>query len=168
MMTRNRSGAERARRSLFHPSRGVQRSAIRDPRSSESGQALVETALVAGLVALIAFMLLAWIPVHRARSVATTAAYACAQFVSQSADPGRAAWMGQTAALETVNADWSASAGIRYTVEVAPAPPGGDGHCTVRYTTPAWFGGLLGDAARGAAEITFHARGEQWKADWHD
>jgi hypothetical protein len=54
---------------------------------SERGQALAETALFAVLAILMAFGLLAWIPAHRARTAATSAAYACSQFLSQSPDP---------------------------------------------------------------------------------
>ena len=43
-------------------------------RKSERGQALAETALFGLLAVVMAFGLLAWIPVHRARTAATAAA----------------------------------------------------------------------------------------------
>ena len=56
-------------------------------RKSERGQALAETAIFSLMAVLLAFGLLAFIPQHRARTVATSAAYSCAQFVSQSPNP---------------------------------------------------------------------------------
>lgn len=132
----------------------------------ERGQALVEVAIFSILLILIAYGLLSWVPVYRARSVANTAAYACAQFISQSADPARGVWMGETAAWETLNGDWSGSAGVSY--GVATVPPGGAGEpgvCAVSYRTPTWFGGLLGTESR--QSVTWYAsRGERWKARW--
>ena len=43
-------------------------------RRTERGQAMAETALFATLAVLMAFGLLAWIPVHRARTASTAAA----------------------------------------------------------------------------------------------
>src|SRR5258706_12825918 len=80
-------------------------------RNGERGQALAETALFAMLAVLMAFGLLAWIPTHRARSAATAAAYACAQFLSQSPDPARAQRNAVNVAWNTLNADWSATSG---------------------------------------------------------
>ena len=59
-------------------------------KRTERGQAMAETALFAMLAVILAFGLLSWIPTHRARTAATAAAYACAQFLSQSPDPARA------------------------------------------------------------------------------
>lgn len=133
---------------------------------SERGQALAETAVFSVLLVIIAYGLLSWVPVYRARSVANTAAYGCTQFISQSSNPGRARWMGETAAWETLNGDWSGAAGVEYGVEVVPpSGPGQAGVCAVSYRTPTWFGGLLGTESQ--ESVTWYAsRGERWKARW--
>ncbi len=140
-------------------------SARRRPKSTrdECGQALVETAAVTFILVVFALGLLALIPAHRARSVATAAAYACAQFVTQApGDPGRAAWMGEQVARQTLEGDWSESAGVRYSVYVMPAGPGAPGACTVTYLVPSWFG--FGGPSVQA--VTAVGRGERWKARW--
>ena len=85
-------------------------------KSKERGQALAETALFAMLAVIMAFGLLAWIPTHRARTAATEAAYACSQFLSQSPDPAHARSNAVNVAWQTLNADWSATAGVQYLV----------------------------------------------------
>jgi len=45
--------------------------------------------LFSTLVIIMAFGLLSWIPFHRARTAATAAASACAQFASPSSGPDR-------------------------------------------------------------------------------
>ena len=112
---------------------------------SERGQALAETALFAMLAVVMAFGLLAWIPTHRARTAATAAAYACSQFLSQSPDPARAQRNAVKIAWNTLDADWSATAGVAYRVQViSPNGPGLPGRCAVSYQAPALFDGLLG------------------------
>ena len=88
-------------------------------RIGERGQALAETALFAMLAVIMAFGLLAWIPTHRARTAATAAAYACSQFLSQSPDPSRARRNAVNVAWQTLDADWSATAGVHGTTRVA-------------------------------------------------
>lgn len=134
---------------------------------SERGQALAETALFGVLAVIMAFGLLAWIPVHRTRTAATAAAYACAQFLSQSPDPARAAANARQVAWQTLNADWSGTRGVSYQISVQPpAGPGQPGRCDVRYRTPALFNGLLGLSQDDWNQAWFVSRSETWKARW--
>ena len=133
----------------------------------ERGQALAETALFAILAVLMAFGLLAWIPTHRARSAATAAAYACTQFLSQSPDPARAKRNAVNVAWKTLNADWSATGGVQYQVQVSPpSGPGLPGRCLVSFQAPTLFNGLLGLSAGGWNSEWFISRSETWKARW--
>ena len=136
-------------------------------RRGERGQALAETALFAILAVLMAFGLLAWIPTHRARSAATASAYACTQFLSQSPDPARAKRNAVNVAWRTLNADWSATAGVQYRVQVSPpSGPGLPGRCLVSFQAPTLFNGLLGLGAGGWNSEWFISRSETWKARW--
>jgi hypothetical protein len=131
------------------------------------GQALAETALFGMLVVLLAGGLLAWIPVHRARTAATTAAYGCAQYLSQTPNPGRAAISARQVAQQTLHGDWSATAGVRYRVQVIPpAGSGQPGRCAVSYQTASWFARLLGLDQAGWDTVWFISRSESWKARW--
>jgi hypothetical protein len=133
----------------------------------ERGQALPETALFATLAILIAFGLLSWIPVHRARTAATAAAYACSQFLSQSPDPTRAQRNAVNVAWRTLNADWSATAGVQYRVQVSPPSGLGlPGRCLVSFQAPTLFNGLLGLSTGGWNSEWFISRSETWKARW--
>ena len=133
----------------------------------ERGQALAETALFAMLTVIMAFGLLAWIPVHRARTAATAAAYACSQFLSQSPDPARARINAVNVAWQTLNADWSATAGVQYRVQVSPpSGPGEPGQCLVVFQAPTLFDGLLGLSESGWNSEWFISRSETWKAKW--
>jgi hypothetical protein len=134
---------------------------------AQAGQALAEFALFSTLVIIMAFGLLSWISFHRARTAATSAAYACAQFLSQSPDPHRAARNAYLIAQQTLNADWTATLGVQYRVRVAP--PGGTGEpgaCSVAYNVPVFFNGLLGLDNPGWSEQWFVSRSETWKAKW--
>lgn len=136
-------------------------------RRGERGQALAETALFAILAVLMALGLLSWIPVHRARTAATAAAYACSQFLSQSPDPTRAQRNAINVAWQTLNADWSATKGVNYRVQVSPpGGPGLPGQCLVSYQAPTLFNGLLGLGAGGWNSEWFISRSETWKARW--
>jgi hypothetical protein len=140
-------------------------------RRNEHGQALAETALFALLAVLMAFGLLAWIPTHRARTAATAAAtaaaYACSQFLSQSPDPSRAGRNAVNVAWRTLDADWSATAGVQYQVQVsAPGGPGLPGRCLVSFQAPTLFNGLLGLNESGWNNEWFLSRSETWKARW--
>lgn len=134
---------------------------------SEQGQAMPETALFAVLAILMAFGLLAWIPVHRARSAATAAAYACSQFLSQSPNPSRAGRNAVDMAWQTLNADWSATAGVEYRVQVIPpSGPGLPGRCTVSFQASTLFNRFLGLDQGGWNREWFISRSETWKARW--
>jgi hypothetical protein len=133
----------------------------------ERGQAMAETALFAVLAVLMAFGLLAWIPTHRARTAATAAAYACSQFLSQSPDPARAQHNAVTVARRTLNADWSATAGVQYRVQVStPSGPGQPGRCLVTFQAPTLFNGFLQLSASDWHSEWFISRSETWKARW--
>lgn len=135
--------------------------------SSERGQAMAETALFAVLAVLMAFGLLAWIPTHRARTAATAAAYACSQFLSQSPDPARAQRNAANIAQKTLSADWSATAGVQYRVQVSPpGGPGQPGRCQVSFQAPTLFNGLLGLSRSAWHSEWFVSRSETWKARW--
>lgn len=134
---------------------------------SERGQAMAETALFAMLAVVMAFGLLAWIPTHRARTAATAAAYACTQFLSQSPDPARAGRNAVNIAWQTLNADWSATQGVEYRVQVSPpSGPGLPGRCLVSFQAPTLFNGLLGLSASDWHNEWFISRSETWKARW--
>jgi hypothetical protein len=123
--------------------------------------------LFAMLAVLMAFGLLAWIPTHRARTAATAAAYACTQFLSQSPDPARAQHNAVNVAWRTLNADWSATAGVQYRVQVSqPSGPGLPGRCLVSFQAPTLFNRLLGLSQGGWNSEWFASRSETWKAWW--
>ena len=134
---------------------------------SESGQAMAETALFGILAVIMAFGLLAWIPVHRARTAATAAAYACSQFLSQSPNTRRAAANARQVAWKTLDATWSATRAVEYKVAViAPSGPGQPGRCSVSFQAPTLFNGLLQMGAGGWSQEWFISRSETWKARW--
>lgn len=137
-------------------------------RTSERGQAMAETALFGTLAVIMAFGLLAWIPVHRARTAATAAAYACAQFLSQSPNTARAAANARQVARQTLDATWSATRNVDYRVSViAPSGPGQPGRCAVSFHAPTLFNGLLRLGAGDWSTEWFISRSETWKARWH-
>ena len=136
-------------------------------KRTERGQAMAETALFAMLVVLLAFGLLSWIPTHRARTATTAAAYACAQFLSQSPDPARAENNARMIAWQTLNADWSATLGVEYRIEVEPPSGAGEaGRCQVSFHAPVLFNGLLGLSEGKWSDEWFISRSETWKARW--
>ena len=136
-------------------------------RKSERGQAMAETALFGMLAVIMAFGLLAWIPVHRARTAATAAAYACSQFLSQSPNTSRAATNAKQVAWRTLDATRSATRGVEYRVAViAPSGPGQPGRCAVSFHAPTLFNGLLQIGAGGWGREWFISRSETWKARW--
>ena len=136
-------------------------------RKSERGQAMAETALFGMLAVIMAFGLLAWIPVHRARTAATAAAYACSQFLSQSPNTARAAVNAKQVAWRTLDATWSATRGVEYRVAViAPSGPGQPGRCAVSFHAPTLFNGLLQIGAGDWGTEWFISRSETWKARW--
>ncbi len=138
------------------------------PRSTlhEKGQAMVETALFSVLAVILAFGMLSWIPLHRARTQATAAAYSCAQFISQSPNPSLAARNAIMAVEQTLNADWSATLGVNYKLVVSPGSPGGVGGCSVSYQGPVMFRGLGVLDPGGWSEEWDLSRSENWKAKW--
>lgn len=134
---------------------------------SEKGQALAETALFAILAVILTMAFLSYIPVHRTRTAATAAAYACAQFLSQSPNPDRAAANARQIAEQTINSVWTGTAGAQYRITVSPpSAPGRQGMCAVDYKAPGLFRRLLGTEAPWSTEY-FVSRSETWKARWN-
>lgn len=134
-------------------------------RRGERGQAMAETALFSMVAVLMAFALISLIPIHRTRTVAAAAAYACAQFISQSPNPKWAAWSAYHVAHQTLDADWSATLGAKYQVEVAPpSGPGKPGGCVVRFLPPLLFN-VFDIRLQWDSEF-FVSRSETWKAKW--
>jgi len=137
------------------------------PEVLSRGQALAELAIFSLMAVLLALSLLAFIPQHRARTVATAAAYSCAQFVSQSPNPNWAVYQARAVARRTWEADWSGTLGVQYDVEVlAPNGPGSAAGCAVFYQAPVLFNGLLGARDPGWSVEWFLTQSEAWKARW--
>jgi len=126
---------------------------------------MAETAIFATLAVIMGFGLLTWIPLHRARTVATAMAYACAQFLSQSPNPEWATRNALQIAESTLEADWSATMGMQYQVNVQAEFPGGAGVCTVQYQAPVLFRGLGFIGPEWSTE-QYISRSETWKARW--
>jgi len=144
------------------PSGGLSRA---KGKRSERGQALAEVALFSLLAVILGFSLLTLIPVHRARTAATSAAYSCAQFLSQSPRPSKAAHNAYNIAWQTLETPWSATLGVEYQVEVVPPSGSGQpGGCAVHWRAPLLFG--IGLTDPGWSTEWFVSRSETWKAKW--
>src|SRR5512141_2065947 len=89
----------------------------------QSGQALAEMAVISVVAMMLIFGTLSLIVLHRARSAALSASYACAQFLSQSPDPSLASRQAQAMADETIHGHWGGLPAVSFQVEVA-APAG--------------------------------------------
>ncbi len=136
-------------------------------KPGEQGQALAETALFAVLAVIVIFGILALIPFHRTRTATISAAYGCAQFLSQSPDPSKAVHNARQIAEQTLNGDWSATFGASYQIRVYPPNGRGmPGRCEVEWSAPVLFGGLLNLHAGSASKEVFVSRSETWKAKW--
>ncbi len=141
---------------------------IRSFKQSERGQALSETAIAAPVVILIIAGFLTLLPLHRARTAATAAAYGCAQFLSQSPDTRLAEQNAVNIAWDTLDAAWSATLFSDFDVDVqVPLQQGAPGTCTVRYRVPLLLGDILGADDGGWISVSFTSRSEVWKARWH-
>ena len=133
----------------------------------EKGQAMVETAVFSLLLVLLALALLALIPIHRSRTAATAAAFACAQFVSQALDPQQALDQAERVGRRTIEAAWSAAQDAGYQVQAwTGGQPGAAGGCSVSYLPPMLFNGLLNLNPPAWVTVSFRARTEPWKARW--
>ena len=136
-------------------------------KRGEQGQALAETALFAVLAVIVIFGILALIPFHRTRTAAISAAYGCAQFLSQSPDPSKAVHNARLIAQQTIDGDWSATFGASYQIRVYPPNGRGTpGRCEVQWSAPVLFGGLLNLRAGSSTSEVFISRSESWKALW--
>jgi hypothetical protein len=128
---------------------------------------MAETAIFSSMAVFLAFAMLALIPLHRARSAAVSAAYSCAQFISQSPNPAWAAYQARRVALATLEADWSGTLGVEYEVQALPADvPGGSAGCVVFFRPPLRFGGHFGIPQPGWSAKAFVSQAEAWKARW--
>lgn len=127
---------------------------------------MAETAVFSLMAVFLALGLLALIPIHRARTVSTAAAFACTQFVSQALDPDQAIAQAEAVGRRTLDAAWSGTAGADYQVEAWAAGASGNRGCRVRYRAPLLFGGSFGLAPPGWRTVEFISRTEPWKADW--
>ena len=136
-------------------------------KRGEQGQALAETALFAVLAVIVIFGILALIPFHRTRTAAISAAYGCAQFLSQSPNPSKAVHNARLIAQQTLDGDWSATFGASYQTYVYPPNGRGmPGRCDVQWSAPVLFGGLLNLRPGSATSEVFISRSEAWKAQW--
>ena len=145
----------------------MSRSASVIRKRGEQGQALAETALFAVLAVIVIFGILALIPFHRTRTAAISAAYGCAQFLSQSPNPSKAVHNARLIAQQTLDGDWSATFGASYQIYVYPPNGRGmPGRCDVQWSAPVLFGGLLNLRPGSATSEVFISRSEAWKAQW--
>jgi len=139
-------------------------SMIQNP--AERGQAMAETAVFSLMAVFLALGLLALIPIHRARTVSTAAAFACTQFVSQALDPERAVAQAEEVGRRTIDAAWSGTSGAEYEIAAWVSGPSGDRGCRVEYRAPLLFGGSFGLEPPGWRTVGFTTLSETWKADW--
>ena len=130
------------------------------------GQAMVEAALVLVPLVFLALLGVNVLVLHRVRTAATAAAYACAQYVTQFPHrPERAAEAGAAAAGRILSAPWSATRTARFAFDVTPpGGPGETGRCTVHYSVrlpfaPSGLGGVQGS-------ISITGAGERWQGRW--
>ena len=145
----------------------MSKSVLANRKPGEQGQALAETALFSVLAVIVIFGILALIPFHRTRTAAISAAYGCAQFLSQSPNPSKAVHNARVIAEQTLNGDWSATFGASYQVYVYPPNGRGTaGRCEVQWSAPVLFSGLLNLRAGSASKEVFISRSETWKAQW--
>lgn len=129
----------------------------------ERGQALVETAMVVSVAVVIIAGILSFGLIHRTRTAATSAAYACAQFLSQNPDPVRARQVAYDAAMSTLKGGWSGTGTAEY--EIAVIPPSGRGQpgtCRVSWRIRPMFAPM----DFGWSTEVFTSRNETWSADW--
>lgn len=136
-------------------------------RKLERGQAMTEFILFAGLAVILALMLVAFIPIHRARTAAVSAAYACAQFLSQSPDPAKAAKSASDVAYQVLSRRWSGLRLAHFSVSVSPhGGAGTPGTCRVSWSTSTVFGGILGGPSSVSGSVTAVSRSEVWRPRW--
>ena len=127
---------------------------------------MAETAVISVVAILLIFGTFSLIVIHRARTAAISASYACAQFLSQSPNPAQAAQQASDIAGETINSAWSGLFNVQFRIDVTPpAGPGAPGECSISYSAPFLFNGLFGIPSEWAAE-SFTSRSESWKANW--
>jgi len=136
-------------------------------RKSQRGQAILETALLAGVMFLVAMLGLTAVPLHRAHTAAVSAVYACTQFITQYPNqPDKAAQMGYAEANRTLHGGWNALAQASFHLSVFPPQKAGEeGSCRVTYSVVLLFDPL--GVGRHTRTLTMTGRSERWKAEWH-
>ncbi len=135
-------------------------------RRGQRGQAILEAALLAGVMFLVAMLGLTAVPLHRAHTAAVSAVYACAQFVTQYPNkPDEAARMGAAEARRTLSGGWNALAQASFRLSALPPQSAGkSGSCRVTYSVRLLFDPLgVGQHTR---TLTLTGRSERWKAEW--
>ncbi len=135
---------------------------------STPAQALAEAALASMVLALLAMLGVDLLVLHRVHTAALSAAYACAQYISQFPHrPQRAAALGQEIAHRTLAPRaWSALRSASFSVTVEPPEEAGSlGRCTVTYWVTLPFAPPGMDRRQGTA-IYSYSRGERWQGRW--
>jgi len=130
------------------------------------GQALAEAALVLVPLVFLAMLGVNGLMLHRARTAATAAAYACAQYVTQYPHrPQAAAAHGQAIAEQVVSGAWSALGQTHFRVSPVPGGPGEFARCSVRYEVRLLFAPPGLQPVQGNT-IRFYGAGERWQGRW--
>ena len=135
-------------------------------RNGQRGQAIAETALLAGVMFLVAMLGLTAVPLHRAHTAAVSAVYACTQFITQYPNqPDKAAQKGYEEAHRTLSGGWNALAGASFHLTAFPPQKAGEaGTCKVTYSVKLLFDPF--GVGRHTRTITLIGRSERWKAEW--
>lgn len=130
---------------------------------SEIGQALAETAIISVLALLLLMGILTLIPLGRARTAATSAAFACAEFLSQNPDPVAARAVAYQAGMATLKGGWGGTGTANYQISVVPPTGRGEpGTCAVRWSVAVKFIPL----SIGWSTEQFTSRSEIWRSKW--
>lgn len=106
---------------------------VKTRKFAEIGQSLAEFAAFSSLAVLVALIAVNFIPLHRAKTTAVTASYACAQFLAESRNPANAVANATRIAQEIIQKRWSGS-NATFSISVQSADEaGGQGTCVVSY-----------------------------------
>ncbi len=135
-------------------------------RKSQRGQAILEAALLAVVMFLVAMLGLTAVPLHRAHTAAISAVYACTQFITQYPNqPDKAARMGYEEAQRTLHGGWNALSKASFRLSAFPPQKAGEaGSCSVTYSVTLLFDPL--GIGRHTRTLTLTGRSERWKAEW--
>jgi hypothetical protein len=132
-------------------------------RKLEKGQALAETAIISVAAMLLLVGIISLVPLGRARTAATSAAFACAEFLSQNPDPVAAKTVAYQAAMATLQGGWGGTGTANFQISVVPPTGrGAPGTCSVRWTVAVKFLPL----SIGGSTEQFTSRSETWRSKW--